>query len=323
MGKSPDGLKQGLARVTIVLLFLCMLTSATTITQVVKAQNQTLSITPTQGPVGTEVNVYGTGFDTTAIISISFDESQVATTYANSGIINVEFTIPSAPPGTYFVTAMDLASYSVQHNAGLSASATFTVTSESSIPISTPTTTHTSTVSSTPAPSIIPSTPSTSHNPILYPTYQPPKSSTTENGGFWSPLTIGIIAAVLITFFVPTTILYSRYGKRKALLENESPYRQYSKQEPPATPNRYTATTPYNQSPYQSQQQTSPITTQRYNQPPNHSYSQQFSKPSLINRPSQPQSYNRQPSFTKICPHCKKSVRDDLNICPNCDKRLK
>jgi hypothetical protein len=32
---------------------------------------------------------------------------------------------------------------------------------------------------------------------------------------------------------------------------------------------------------------------------------------------------SQQPPFTKICRHCKQTVRDDLNVCPYCLKRLR
>jgi hypothetical protein len=290
--ESPVGLKEGLARVTLALLVLSILTSAAAITPVAKAQGTELDIGPIQGPVGTVVSVAGTGFGVNAQVSISFGQSAVATATADgAGTINTGFTVPSVSQGTYTVTATDAL--------GTSATAQFIVTSESptptptATPAPTPTATPTPTLTSTPTPSIAPSTPTPSESPWVYPTYQPPKSPTAESGGFWSPLAIGIVAAALIAFFVPATLLYARHGKRKTLLDEERPFHT---PEPPATPNRSTAATRYNQPSYQSQQTTRPITTTRYSQPP---------------------------PFTKICPRCKHAVRDDLNLCPYCDKRLK
>lgn len=319
MGKPPINLKKELARVTIALLFLIILTSVAAINQVAKAQDQVLSITPNQGPAGAEINVYGTGFNTAAPISISFGDSQIAIIYASSGIVNTEITVPSVSSGSYIVTAMDLASYSMQHNAGLSASASFIVISGS--PIQTPIPTAIS--SSTQTAPTIPPTTSSSENPIEHPYYQPTPSPRTENSGFWSPLTIGIIAAALIVFFVPATLMYTKRNKQKLFLDKEPSILPPHTQEPPVAPNRATATTRYSRLQFQSQQQTTPVTNAQYNQQPSHIYSQQLTKPPANTQATQSQSYNRQQSFTKVCPRCKKSVRDDLNICPYCDKRLR
>ena len=56
-------------------------------------------------------------------------------------------------------------------------------------------------------------------------------------------------------------------------------------------------------------------------------YEPQFTVPSKKpNSPSkinQPTNNSQQPPFTKICRHCKQAVRDDLNVCPYCFKRLR
>jgi hypothetical protein len=46
-------------------------------------------------------------------------------------------------------------------------------------------------------------------------------------------------------------------------------------------------------------------------------------KPNAPSKINQPTNNSQQPPFTKICRHCKQAVRDDLNVCPYCLKRLR
>jgi hypothetical protein len=46
-------------------------------------------------------------------------------------------------------------------------------------------------------------------------------------------------------------------------------------------------------------------------------------KPSASSKINQPTNSGQQLPFTKICRHCKQAVRDDLNVCPYCLKRLR
>ena len=46
-------------------------------------------------------------------------------------------------------------------------------------------------------------------------------------------------------------------------------------------------------------------------------------KPNALSKVNQPTNNSQQPPFTKICRHCKQAVRDDLNVCPYCFKRLR
>ena len=175
----------------------------------------------------------------------------------------------------------------------------------------------TPTPSPSPKPPAAPS-PSPTEIPWNFPSYNPTKSPTVE-GGFWSPLTIGIVIVALVAFAVPATFLFMRRGKGKMLLDEERPINTL---EFPATSNRSAVASRY-QSSYQSQQPTRPTETTRYGQSPSYSYRQQPSSPSVTTRSTQPSSYSRPPPYTKICPHCKRDVRNDQNICPYCDKRLR
>jgi len=46
-------------------------------------------------------------------------------------------------------------------------------------------------------------------------------------------------------------------------------------------------------------------------------------KPNTPTKNNQPTNKSQQQPFTKICQHCKQAVRDDLNVCPYCFKRLR
>lgn len=87
---------------------------------------QTITLSPDSGPVGTEVEVSGSGFAANSDVTITFDATQVATTTTDDdGNFTVTFTVPSATAGAHTVTATDAA--------GNSASATFTVESDVTI----------------------------------------------------------------------------------------------------------------------------------------------------------------------------------------------
>ncbi len=183
-----------------------------------------------------------------------------------------------------------------------------------------------STPTPTPTPTPTQSTPSSS-SPSPSPTEFPwnfstnaPTNSPKVEGGFWSPLAIGIVVVALVAFAVPATFFYLRRGKGKMLLEQEQ---LLNTQDLPAASNRFGVSSRYSQSSYQSQQPPKPSGTSRYGQPTSSSYRSQSSSPTLTSRSTQTSSYSRPAPYTKICPHCKKSVRNDQNICPYCDKRLK
>jgi hypothetical protein len=166
--------------------------------------------------------------------------------------------------------------------------------------------------------------PSPTEFPWNFSTNGPTKSPTVE-GGFWSPLVIGIVVVALVAFAVPAAFFYARRGKGKMLLNRDQPI---NTQDLPAASNSPVASSRYSQSSYQSSYQSKmtakPTEPSRYGQPPSYGYRQQQSNPSVAKSSStQSSSYSRPAPYTKICPHCKRSVRNDQNICPYCDKRLK
>jgi hypothetical protein len=129
----------------------------------------------------------------------------------------------------------------------------------------------------------------------------------------------------LVAFLVPTVFFLTRRGNKEMSLNDQAP--RYGP-EPSAPSREPTAASQYNQTSHYGQQPSRYPATTRYGQP--QSYSQQLSRPPITSRYGQSSSYGRQPSaygqratFTKICPQCKRVVRDDYNLCPYCDKRLR
>jgi len=120
----------------------------------------------------------------------------------------------------------------------------------------------------------------------IYPTDRPVTTSTE----FWSPATIAIICAAIAIASV-LTVVYIKRGKQDVSSSQDTSYdRKPTVQEASS----------YS---YRSSVQPARFgTPARTNQMP-------------TNRP--------QPPFTKICKHCKQTVRDDLNVCPYCFKRLR
>jgi len=306
-----------------------MLTSALTVTSIAHAQDHALTISPTQGPAGTIVTIVGTGFSSSTHAAILFGDINVGTAYVSStfGRFTMAFHIPAVSPGTYTVTATD--------DTGGFDTTTFTVTTTISTP--TPTSTPTATATQTqptPTSSVGPTlSPGTSADEEPTPTEEEtwaytthrtsPSPIITEAGDFWSPTMItGLVVVAAVAFLVPTAFLLRRRGNKEPLLiEKAPPYRPE-----PLAQTGQPAASQYNQPSYYGQQSSRYPDSTRYSQPS--SYSQQWSR--TPPRYGQPSSYNRQPSgygrrapFTKVCPQCKRVVRDDYNLCPYCDKRLK
>ena len=111
---------------------------------------------------------------------------------------------------------------------------------------------------------------------------------------FWSPPVIaGVVVAAALAVIVPVTFVYRSRNKQDALPgERPLPYRS-----------EFTDSV------------NKPTVTARYNQP---SVYGQRARPF-----SQPSSYAQQTPFTKMCPRCRQNVKDDYNICPYCNKKLK
>jgi hypothetical protein len=237
------------------------------------ASSPTLTISPDNGPVGTQVQVTGGGFNQGSSITISFAGSTFATTKSDSSgnFPAYIFIVPaSVSPGSYGFSATD--------TDGDTGNALFNVTSGGSL-----------------APSVASPTPigtSTGKSAGLSPTNVP----VTVSSGFWSPLTIAI-TLVVIAFAVFMTTFYLRRGRQKPLTYEEATRYEPRPSTPPKTP---TASSNINQ-PSKINQPYQPYQTSKINQP----------------------ATNIQQPHTIVCRHCKRTVRDDLNICPYCSKKLR
>lgn len=139
---------------------------------------------------------------------------------------------------------------------------------------------------SSPAPAEIPLETPTETPMDIFPNNHP-AITTTE---FWSPLTIAIISAGIASASV-LTVVYKKRGK----------------QDDPSSPN-----TSYSQ-------KTSSKETSSYNYRP----SVPPTRYNVHAKANQMPTNRQQIPFTKICKHCKQAVRDDLNVCPYCFKRLR
>jgi hypothetical protein len=257
-------MEKSFSKATLVLLFLSILTLAAIIMPIAKAQSMSVTLTPSEGPVGTQVIVEITNFPSTDYtFSVTFGTSNVGTidTGPAYNTASTIFYVPTVSLDKYTVT--------VTGSEGEVATTTFTVTQA---PSTTPTAAPTG------------STGSTGFSPTNVPV-------TVSSSGFWSPLAIAI-TAVVIAFAIFMTAVYVIRGKQKPL-----PYREDSAYEPrPSTPSK------------------NPNSPSNINQP------YQPYQPSKINQPA---TNIQKPPFTRVCKHCKRTVRDDLNICPYCSKRLR
>ena len=155
---------------------------------------------------------------------------------------------------------------------------------------------------STPAPTTAPLQLSPTSTPI------------TVNAGFWSPLTIAI-TAVVVAFAVFMTAFYLRRDKQKPLSHRED-----SRYEPrPSTP----AKTPYTASSTTASPTSRPVTNSSYQPSTNRPATKSLYQPYQTSKVNQSATKVPQPAHTIVCKHCKRTVRDDLNICPYCSKKLK
>ena len=272
------------SKATLMLLFLSILTLAAIITPVTKAENLSVTLNPSEGPAGTTVMVMISGFQAPDPVSITFGKTNV-------GTIPTYYSYPSASM-VFTVPPVSPGTYTVtaaDNLGGGVATATFIVTQA---PPTTPTPTGmpTGTSAST----------GTGTSTGLTPTESP---VTVNSSGFWSPLAIAI-TAVVIAFAVFMTAVYVMRGRQKPLS-----YEEASRYEPrPSTP---------------STPSMKPNAPSKINQPYRSYQSSKINQPYQPSKINQPAPNIQQPPYTRVCRHCKRTVRDDLNICPYCSKRLK
>jgi len=296
--------KQALLTLILVLLALSMLTLLTSKT--VSAQ-ATVTLYPTQGPVGKQVIVNGQGFGQYASVTITFNgkivqQTQVAGMYG--GMVAGLFNVPAGTAdGTYNVVVKDSDGNSVTAPFTVGASLTTPVPSSSSITSPLPTSNN----------GVIPT-----YTPFVYPTLQP------QNSGL-DPLIIGLIVAVIaVAVIIPVSFMFlrNRSPKRDLLLARE-PYRPepYTPVERPiSTPSSYSQPSSRYSSPTSrySQPQTS---YSRYSQTT--AYSRYSARPTATDRYSAPSNTSQQPTSGRTCPSCKRVVKGDYSVCPYCYKRMR
>lgn len=304
------------------LLFLSTFTLAAVVTPTARAQSISVTLNPSEGPVGTQVIVQVTNYHYGgAEFSVTFGTVNVGTIYAGpSGTVfggpsfaSTMFNVPTVSQGEYVVT--------VTSSSGEFGTATFTVTPEA-------------TVAPTETPDETPTEPSTGTPSGNAPTYVPVKPET----GFWSPLMVGVVAfAVAAGCFV--TVVFVRRGRQErpsledyssykpaSATENIPPYRYRSPVEE-TSPYRYRSsvqeTSPYrarspveDKSPYKFRSSV-PDTSKYYPR------SVPSTRSTVTPTVSQTVTRGQPPAYTKVCKHCKRVVRDDVNLCPYCLKRLR
>ena len=299
------------SKATLMLIFLSILTLAVLVIPIAKAQEsqQTVTVTPTSGPSGTAITVTISGFSLGDTVNINLGANGIGSIAQDTnGSESQLFYVPAGMyPDAYTLIAQDTS------NELASASTTFTITAPNATaaPTETPTGTGTSSTS--------PTSP-----PVYYPTNTP---VTVSSGVGLSPILIGVVV-VAIAFSVFMAVLYSRRGdKQRPSYREESRYEPrpstpYEKSPPPSAPYQSPAmSAPSTRMPYSTQRATSQQATYastRINRPPT-SYT-----PTRTYQSSYQPSVNRsQATYTKVCPHCKRPVRDDMNICPYCSRRLR
>jgi hypothetical protein len=313
------------SKVALPLLFLSIFSIAATIMPTARAQGMAVTLTPQEGPVGTNVIVQVTNYTTTdSTFRVTFDTGNVGTIYTGSAFRTQStlFIVPLVSEGQHVVTVVG--------SSGDTGMAAFTVTqgetvSQTGTPVETPAGTSTGTNTGT----------YTGFPSVNGPTYSPAKPQT----GFWSPLVVGV-AAFLVAVVCSVTLVFVRRGRQeRASLEASSSYKPasavesappygYRSSAPGTSPYGYRSsapgTSPYGYrssapgtSPYgyrSSAQDTSPYYPGRYVSSTRPMVPPTISQ-TAARRPTQP--------YTKVCKHCKQVVRDDASVCPYCFKRLR
>lgn len=267
-----------------------------------------LSLSPSSGPPGTQVQVSGNGFVVSATIDLN--NQFVTTVSASSGAISAIVTIPStATNGNYEISVTDAASQTAE--------AIFTVTGS----------TYTSTATTSPStsypttPQVTPSVPQSTT--YTYPTYAPTIAPVAQSSSFWSPVVIGVIGVIVaVAVILPAAFLLTRSPKRDRMLEREPlPYRSEPVQpvQPPPAYGPHTSRYGQQTSGYQP----------RYSQYASRyrttgTTGQSASMPATSSRYSQSAPTVQQPaSVGRTCPHCHRAVKGDYSICPYCYKKMK
>ena len=306
MNKHRIGLKQVIVLSILFLLAVSVLMSLASRTV---SADATVTLYPTQGPVGKQVIVNGQGFGQYASVTITFNgkivqQTQVTGMYG--GLVAGLFNVPAGTAdGTYNVVVTDSDGNSVTAPFIVGASLTTPAPSSSSTSPN-PTSNSGSNNGLTPT-----------YTPFIYPTLQP------QNSGL-DPLIIGLIVVVVaVGVIVPVFFLFvrNRSPKRDRLLDREPTYRP----EPYAPVERPTPPSPYSQPASRYSTPTSRYSspsTSRYTQTT--AYSRYSARPTtMADRYSAPSSNAQQTSSGKTCPNCKRTIKGDYSVCPYCYKKMR
>jgi hypothetical protein len=308
MTKRRTDLKQALVIAILVLLAVSLLASF--ISKTVSA-DATVTLYPTQGPVGKQVIVNGLGFGQYASVTITFNGKVVQQTQVTGmygGMVAGLFTVPAGTAeGTYNVVVTDSDGNSVTVPFTVGASLATPLPATSASPYSYP----------TPNNGVIPT-----YTPFVYPSVQP------QNSGL-DPLVIGLIVVVVaVGVIVPVFFMFfrNRSPKRDLLLDREPTYRP----EPYAPVNQPNPSpSPYSRQPFSQPPSRYSTPTSRYSSPStsrytqNTAYSRYSARPTYADRYGAPSSSVQQPTSGRVCPHCKRSVQGDYSVCPYCYKRMR
>ncbi len=348
LNKSFRGLNKPIKLTTVLLLvaILGFIALAVPATKAAVVINPKFTLNPTAGAVGSTVFITGTGFSPAEPATFVCTNNQMFSPalYADAdGKISGNCTVPDFPAGTYKVVAYD--------SSGMKISTAFTVTGGGSSTASpSPTSSSSSNGNGNGNGNNGGSNGNGNGNGNGLQTIAPTGAS--SSSGFFSSTVIYIIVAVLVAFVVSGTFLYSRSSRQKMMLERErerdrerTPYGSEPPQGPygpgpsgqpsgygygpqpssygpaPSSPAGSSRYTPYN---YRSQSSSSSYQS-RYNQPSSYrpsAYASRYSQPSSYRQPQSQSSYSRPAMHSKTCSHCKRSVREDQNICPYCNKRV-
>jgi hypothetical protein len=288
-----------------------------------------LHFSPPGGVPGTHVSVQadGLGYDTVTVM-LGQTTLNSGKPSAETGVLTITFNVPDILPGQYTLK--------LTGSAG-EVSDIFTV-----LPKATPSgdTPVPPTGDTTPTPA---DTGDTTPEPDVTDTPSDETSAPTNNG--FSPLMLGIIAAVLIAIFIPVILFMSRRGGGKRGPSRGEP--QYGP-EPmgPGPAGPYGPAPAYGGGPqYGAPSYQGPppglAPAGRYGGPSPSRYggAPSYGAQSRMSTPYRPTSYGAsRPSMAprygssgyggggggmKTCPSCRRQVRSDVNTCPFCYKRIR
>jgi hypothetical protein len=321
--------KIGPVKITMLLTVIFVVFYAASLVPYVKA-DATIAVDPLGGPPGTAVTLSGDGFPQNTFVDIYFGASIIKTvkTGPSSSDINAQFTIPETAAGQVTISARDSFGDNIQ--------TVFTI-----LPGSTD--------SASPSGSGSTDTPSGTDDTGGSETDTPIDTGSSTDS-FLNTTNIAIIVIVLIAIFIPLTLLYMRRGGNRRDMYDErrggdmgpygggqqggygpGPMQGGYGQQPP----QYGGGGGYGGSPYARPQGgygPSPYARPAGYGGPQGGYGGRPMGPG-------PQRYGPAPGGygggyggrpmggmgggMRSCPNCRAPVRDDQNICPNCNRRLR